>query len=122
MAFCSECGGEFAEGVKFCSGCGANLDGTVEAVTPHCSQCGVELVEGTKFCSGCGFKTDMEVAIPAAVVQEQSQPVQSPKPVGQIECPYCHSSASEEEEGCQYGQGNGCSSNWGNLTDWNWTS
>ena len=94
MAFCSECGGEFTEGVKFCSGCGANLDGTAEVVTPHCSQCGIELVEGTKFCSGCGFKTDVAVASPAAVVQEQSQPVQSPKPVGQIECPYCHSSGT----------------------------
>jgi predicted amidophosphoribosyltransferase len=67
MAFCSECGGEFAEGVKFCSGCGANLDGTAEVTTPHCSQCGIEVVEGTKFCSGCGFKTDL--AVPAAVVQ-----------------------------------------------------
>ena len=28
MAFCSECGGETAAGVKFCSSCGANLDGT----------------------------------------------------------------------------------------------
>ena len=94
MAFCSECGGEFTEGTKFCSGCGANLDGTVEVVTPHCSQCGVELAEGTKFCNACGFKTDMAVATPAAVVQEQSQPEQSPRPVGQIECLYCHSSGT----------------------------
>jgi hypothetical protein len=32
MAFCSECGGEFAEGAKFCSGCGSNLEGI--AATP----------------------------------------------------------------------------------------
>ena len=26
MAFCSECGGEYTEGVKFCSGCGFKTD------------------------------------------------------------------------------------------------
>lgn len=90
MAFCSECGGEYAEGVKFCGGCGANLDGTTEVVTPHCSQCGVELAEGIKFCNACGTPTVN------AVVQTQNQPApaQSPKPVGQIECPYCHSSGT----------------------------
>jgi uncharacterized membrane protein YvbJ len=92
MAFCSECGGEYTEGVKFCSGCGANLDGTGEVVTPHCSQCGVELVEGTKFCSGCGFKTD--VAMPASVAVAQETAVQSPRQFGLIECPYCHSSGT----------------------------
>jgi ssDNA-binding Zn-finger/Zn-ribbon topoisomerase 1 len=88
MAFCAECGNEFAEGVKFCGGCGANLDGTTKASTPHCSQCGVELAEGTKFSNACGAPTAN------AVIQAQDQPAQIPKPVGQIECPYCHSSGT----------------------------
>jgi hypothetical protein len=31
MAFCSECGGEYAEGAKFCSGCGSNLEAIAAA-------------------------------------------------------------------------------------------
>lgn len=73
---------EFAEGVKFCSGCGANLDGTAEVTTPHCSQCGVELVERTKFCSGCGLKTDEVAAVPVAVAQATNT-------VGRVNCPRC---------------------------------
>jgi hypothetical protein len=82
MAFCTECGGEFTEGTKFCSGCGANLDGTTEVTTPHCSQCGVELVEGVKFCNACGFKTDDVAAAAVAVA-----PVTNT--VGRVNCPHC---------------------------------
>ena len=82
MAFCTECGGEFTEGTKFCSGCGANLDGTTEVTMPHCSQCGVELVEAVKFCNACGFKTDDVAAVAVAVA-----PVTNT--VGRVNCPYC---------------------------------
>ncbi|MCK5774433.1 MAG: SPFH domain-containing protein [Thermoplasmata archaeon] len=75
---CPKCGGNVAEGAKFCNACGYKLIDEVVCIkcsasipigskfcgkcgqkqTIECSKCGKELTLGTKFCSGCGISLD----------------------------------------------------------------
>jgi len=55
MTFCTDCGKQINDDVKFCSGCGkAIAEISNEPADPTCSNCGKKLEEGAKFCSGCG--------------------------------------------------------------------
>ena len=59
MAFCSDCGKQLENDVKFCSGCGKAQDAkNDEPIIPKCSDCGKILDGGEKFCSGCGKAQD----------------------------------------------------------------
>lgn len=46
---CPECGGQVAQGAKFCSNCGAKM-----AQAPTCPKCHAEVSPGAKFCPNCG--------------------------------------------------------------------
>jgi len=48
---CSKCGKEIAEGLKFCSECGAKLIMT-------CKTCNMDFPAKTKFCTNCGAKLE----------------------------------------------------------------
>lgn len=51
--FCTNCGAELNDGMKFCSGCGTPVPQQEEKKN-ICSNCGAEIKDGMKFCSSCG--------------------------------------------------------------------
>ena len=52
-AFCTSCGRELVEGMKFCKGCGKPVAEMRESQL-SCPDCGRPLPPGTKFCRSCG--------------------------------------------------------------------
>ncbi|MDR0405909.1 MAG: zinc-ribbon domain-containing protein [Clostridiales bacterium] len=54
---CPNCGAEYAEGVRFCQGCGAKLEAeAVDSSGKFCASCGAEHEDGTRFCRVCGAR------------------------------------------------------------------
>ena len=53
MKNCPKCKGELKDTAKFCKFCGANLKEYEEKAVKYCSECGAEL-DGGAFCSECG--------------------------------------------------------------------
>lgn len=53
LAVCPKCGAKNAQGVRFCSQCGAAMCPPAAA---KCPACGMENPPGTKFCGGCGSR------------------------------------------------------------------
>ncbi len=54
MLTCAKCGTRNTAGDKFCTKCGAQLDGAV--MTRFCPNCGDAVAAGEKFCDKCGTK------------------------------------------------------------------
>ncbi len=52
-AFCTSCGNELVEGMKFCKGCGKPVAEVWESQL-SCPDCGETLPPGTRFCRSCG--------------------------------------------------------------------
>lgn len=53
--FCTNCGKELEEGLKFCNACGKPVRREVKQLA-FCSGCGNRLGEGVRFCTVCGRK------------------------------------------------------------------
>jgi ribosomal protein L40E len=51
---CSKCGNVLADGVKFCTTCGAAVVTASIPVEPVCPKCGATNKAGAKFCRNCG--------------------------------------------------------------------
>lgn len=56
---CQNCGGQIADGAKFCPLCGKPVENT-ENVTQFCPNCGSKLAPNAAFCNGCGKKVNEE--------------------------------------------------------------
>jgi|GEM_PF-916619 len=60
-AFCTSCGNELVEGMKFCKGCGKPV-AKVQESQISCPDCGETLSPGTRFCRSCGKQMAAEAA------------------------------------------------------------
>ena len=88
MAFCSDCGKQLENNVKFCSGCGKAQDiKNDEPIIPKCSNCGKIAEGGEKFCSECGNNmgtgNDNPVAPAPAPPSQTDMSSEQEKPVKQ---------------------------------------
>ncbi len=76
MPFCHNCGKEVKEGTKFCSGCGASLDGETPSSNTQqnnisgnsCPKCGSIIPFGNVACPKCGFLLNQDKHTAAIVL------------------------------------------------------
>jgi NADH pyrophosphatase NudC (nudix superfamily) len=63
LAAC-DCGAPVYDGVKFCGGCGKNVEDVLRRVQvgTKCSHCGAPLARDGRFCGGCGARATAETA------------------------------------------------------------
>ena len=64
LTTCPSCGGNLADGAKFCSSCGAKREDYVESSTTNhiCKRCGTELELNQFFCPCCGKRRQNSTA------------------------------------------------------------
>lgn len=58
---CQNCGGQIADGAKFCPLCGKPVE-NFEKVPQFCPNCGAKLAPNAVFCNGCGKKINEELS------------------------------------------------------------
>ncbi|MBE6507936.1 MAG: zinc-ribbon domain-containing protein [Methanobrevibacter sp.] len=50
---CPECGNELNDSLKFCPGCGTEVEAPQDVVN-FCTNCGAKIMDGAQFCHECG--------------------------------------------------------------------
>ena len=77
--FYPSCGAQIANGVRFCSSCGAQApDQAVAAM--FCPSCGAQIANGVHFCSSCGAQAP--TALPGQVSMGGAPTKGQPPPYG----------------------------------------
>lgn len=91
---CPECSSELPAGTRFCTECGAKVEGTGKVINSDgkvtCPKCGTELPSNAGFCTSCGAKIQKQTMNPVSVGQDVFCPECSAKvPPGTRFCTEC---------------------------------
>ena len=85
MPTCSNCGNQYAAGLKFCTSCGTPLSAPapVEIAGRSCASCGASIPATVKFCLQCGKPVSLNAPTPpvTAAPPEIPPPVIAPAPI-----------------------------------------
>lgn len=84
---CPNCGTQLADNIKFCTGCGANVE---NVASTFCPNCGAPVESGLKFCTSCGGPVRVANPVQNGNVMGMTCPAcGSTTPVGSVICPTC---------------------------------